>query len=186
MAELLRQNVITRSDWKTRTRRRIFVALAFASVMFPVLADEAVPAVPTAMSEADSSRVKALEGCGVAPAATMQQLRDFDAKYSADYALYGDETPPADAKRADAAIRVRPVARYPASFAGTGSVGKVVVIIAISNEGKVTDSMVVCSNHPDFAASAIKGLKPARFKPQKNDGIAVASTAFLPFTFIER
>ena len=165
---------------------RILLALVCGAVMLPVMADEAASVTPTAMSEADSSRVKALRGCDVPPAATMQQLRDFDAKYSADYALYGDEAPPADAKRADAAIRVRPVVRYPASFAGTGSVGKVVVIIAISNEGKVTDSMVVCSNHPDFAASAIKGLKPARFKPQKNDGIAVASTAFLPFTFIER
>lgn len=165
---------------------RILLALVCGAVMFPVMADEAAPVTPAAMSEAESSRARALEGCGVPPAATMQQLRDFDAKYSADYALYGDETPPAAAKRADAAIRVRPVVKYPASFSGTGSVGRVVLLIAISNEGQVADSMVVCSNHPDFAASAIKGLKPARFKPQKNDGIAVASTAFLPFTFIER
>ena len=186
MVRLMRQSVFTRIECRTGTMWKVLLALVCGAVMSPVMADEAASVTPAAMSEAESSRARAQEGCGVPPAATMQQIRDFDAKYSADYALYGDETPPADAKRADAAIRVRPVARYPASFSGTGSVGRVVLIIAISNEGTVTDLMVICSNHPDFAASAVKGIKPARFTPQKNDGTAVASTAFLPFRFIER
>jgi TonB family protein len=186
MAEIMRQNVITRIEWRIKTMLRALLALVCAMVMFPAIADEATAGTPTVMSEADSSRADAQRYCDVAPSATMQQMRDFNATNSADYTLYGDEAPPADAKRADAAIRARPAARYPASFTGTGSIGKVMLLIAISNDGMVADSMVICSSHPDFAASALKSLKSARFKPQKNDDIAVGSTAFLPFTFIER
>jgi TonB family protein len=163
---------------------RCSLALFFAIGMSSAMAGQAAPEART--DGGDSARAEAQRSCGVAPSATMEQIRDFDAKYSADYAQYGDETPPADAKRVDAAFRSRPAARYPATLAGTGTVGRVMLMIAISKDGKVADSAVICSNHPDFAASAINSLKSARFKPQKNDGIGVGSTGFLPFTFIER
>jgi TonB family protein len=132
-----------------------------------------------------ASRQEAQRYCGVAPSATIQEMRDFYAKNSADHARYGDQAAPADANRVEVAILKNPSVRYPRSLAGGGLTGKVMMMVAISTNGKAVDSVVVCSNHPDFSAAAREGLRAAKFSPQKSDGVAVGAVAFLPFTFSE-
>lgn len=166
--------------------RCVSVLLLCGLFVLPALADEAAPDPRAGMSDADLARKEAQRHCGGAPSATIDQMRDFTAKYSADYAQYGDATPPAGAKRVEVSMRSQPAVRYPASLRGTGAVGKVMLMLAISEDGAVTDSIVICGNHQDFTASALRGLKSARFSPQKNDGVRVGSVANLPLVFIER
>jgi outer membrane biosynthesis protein TonB len=164
----------------------VSLVIACGLTMSSAMADPKPSDAQTGAGSFDATRKEALRYCSTAPSATMQELRDFYAKNAADYAQYGDEAAPADAKRVETAILKRPAARYPRSLKGTGAAGKVMLMIAISAEGTAADSIVVCSDHPDFTAAARNGLDLARFSPQKNDGLAVGSVAFLPFTFIER
>jgi TonB family protein len=165
---------------------RVSMLLMCGLALQPALAGEGVLDARTGVSDAELDRKRAQQSCGTAPSATLDQMRDFTAKHSADYALYGDGTPPVGAKRSEVAFRSQPTVRYPASLRGSGAVGKVMLMVAVSEDGAVADSLVICSNHPDFAASALKGLKSARFSPQKNDGVRVVSVANMPLIFIER
>lgn len=73
---------------------------------------------------------------------------------------------------------VNPVSpTYPAAYKNAGIQGYAIVEFTITEEGKVTDCIVLEANFPLFAASAVQSIERWKFSPGRLDGKPVACRA---------
>jgi protein TonB len=73
---------------------------------------------------------------------------------------------------------------YPDELRRDGLSGVVVVKCQIDAQGNVTETAVEKSSNPAFEKPAVVALKRWKFKPAKQDGVAVGITVSIPVKFI--
>lgn len=79
----------------------------------------------------------------------------------------------------------RPVPEYPRLSVRRGETGRVVVRVLISPSGSVDQvSVRKSSGHSRLDDAALQAAKSARFKPYKENGIALPALADIPFDFV--
>ena len=79
----------------------------------------------------------------------------------------------------------RPVPDYPRASVRRGETGRVLVRVLISPSGTVEEvSVRKSSGHSRLDSAALKAAKMARFKPYKENGVALPALADIPFDFV--
>lgn len=72
---------------------------------------------------------------------------------------------------------------YPVSLIGTGTKGKVLLEVQVSETGEVQDAIALCSDHAAFSGAALEAVKTSRFTPQRVNDIAVPTLVRIPYSF---
>jgi periplasmic protein TonB len=82
-------------------------------------------------------------------------------------------------------VPVRTVApEYPDEMRRAGVSGVVMVNCMIDEKGNVTETSVEKSTAPAFERPALDALKKWKFKPAKQDGVAISVRVTIPMKFV--
>lgn len=83
-------------------------------------------------------------------------------------------------------IKVDPVVTplLPAALQQSGTTdARVVVVVNVSEEGKLTDQLVIAYTHRELVRPVTEALKSWQFQPARQDGVAVPAQVSLTVTF---
>ena len=84
----------------------------------------------------------------------------------------------------DPAFLAKHAMTYPAEAVAAGlNKGKVIVLVGITPQGKVSEAIVECSSDPVFHTSALSEANSAIFVPAMKNGDAIPAVARIPFVF---
>ncbi len=144
------------------------------NVEFPGLPPEPPPPTPLPKTTKEWAKYNARKWCDSNVSATMGQVNAFWQKY--------------DVSRTKSLSRdikltsiLRPV--YPQKLLRKSITGEVQVLVAVSNNGMYTDSLVLCSPNEDFASAALNEISKAKYLPAMLDDTAVNSCAIINVNF---
>jgi TonB family protein len=93
-------------------------------------------------------------------------------------------TPPAEILNGRAVSLPKP--EYPRAAREQRLQGRVVVMVEIDEQGKVTGAKDLCQGLPYLTESAIKAALKARFSPTKLSGMPVKVTGVIQYNFVNR
>lgn len=83
-------------------------------------------------------------------------------------------------------IKIDPVVTplMPAALQQSGAIdARVVVVVNVSDEGKLTDNLVIGYTHRELVQPVTEALKSWHFQPARQDGVAVPAQVTLTITF---
>ena len=148
----------------------------------PPVAPPAAPAISPEMQLARKySPIQYCHGTSY-PATSWMQVKDFRDKHSPP-APVSPAGSSAKSVATDPKLATIPKLEYPESMIASKLDGAVAVMVAVTKEGTTSDSLVICSNHPEFSAAALLAVKAATFVAATRDGQPVESVATLPIDF---